>query len=272
MPVARARLFDELTVQQLVEKLASKWNDDESGVLACLADLLDADSRQRGYEGIAFYYRHPLGMENEDGSVKYHPLKIPVDKDALVNVLFGIIENDDRKMEDKRLRVYADRDRLTTLQSLQRPYVWIDALPKSISTKVSLSDIFVNKFEITRFLLDNDLPIPQGWREATAPGDGLNQRARSKGGKKSRWDTGLQAFIDWLHSEITADGTPFTLSTVKQWLENNAGEYDPRETGIPDCDEVYFADGLVSWIDSQGAHKSRALRSLERYISRAKST
>ncbi len=70
MPVARDRLFDELTVQQLVEELAAAWDDQEATVLTHLARLLEANEWQRGDEGIAFYYRHPLGMENEDGSCR----------------------------------------------------------------------------------------------------------------------------------------------------------------------------------------------------------
>ncbi len=272
MPIVKARVSNELTVQQLVEALVSEWTDDENDVLAHLARLLEADKRDRGHEGIAVYYRHPLDEENENGSVKYHALKIPFGKDELINALHGIAENDGWKMEDKRFSVYADNYQLKNLWYTQRPLGKLSGLPNCINTKVSLRDIFVNKFDITSFLLDNDLPVPQGWREATAPGDGLNQRARSKGGKKSRWDTGLQAFIDWLHSEITADGTPFTLSTVQQWLENNAGENDPRETDIPDCDDVYFADGKMSWTNSRSTHKSCALRTLEHYIRRIKST
>ncbi len=180
MPIAKARVSNELSVQQLVEALVSEWTDDENDVLAHLARLLEADKRDRGHEGIAVYYKHPLGVENEDGSVKYHPLKIPVDKDVLVNVLFGITENDDWKIEDKRLSVYAEDYKLKGLQHTQRPYVRIDALPESINTKVSLRNIFVNKFDITSFLLGKNLPVPQGWRKAAAPGDGLGQSAQSK--------------------------------------------------------------------------------------------
>ena len=269
MPVARARLFDELTVQQVVEKLAAAWDDQEATVLALLADLLEANKSQHGDEGVAFYYRHPLETENGNGSVNYHPLKIPFRNIVYALQITGL--NDELKMEEKRFRLVKDDYELRNLKIIQRITQRLP-LPVSLNIKVSLSDIFVNKFEITRFLLDNDLPVPQGWREAAAPGDGLNQRARSKGGKKSRWDTGLQAFIDWLHSEITADGTPFTLSTIQRWMENNAPEYDALETDIPDCDDVYFADGKMSWTNSRSTHKSCALRTLEHYIRRIKST
>ena len=269
MPVARARLFDELTVQQLVEKLAAAWDDQEATVLALLADLLEANKSQHGDEGVAFYYRHPLETENENGSVNYHPLKIPFRNIVYALQITGL--NDELKMEEKRFRLVKDDYELRNLKIIQRITQRLP-LPVSLNIKVSLSDIFVNKFEITRFLLDNELPVPQGWREAAAPGDGLNQRSRSKGGKKSRWDTGLQAFIDWLHSEITADGTPFTLSTIQRWMENNAPEYDALETDIPDCDDVYFADGKMSWTNSRSTHKSCALRTLEHYIRRIKST
>ena len=75
MPVARARLFDELTVQQLVEELASKWNDDESGVLACLADLLDADSRQRGYKKKSVVAMGPMGGNGKFAKKKTKVIK-----------------------------------------------------------------------------------------------------------------------------------------------------------------------------------------------------
>ncbi len=78
MPVAQARLFDELTVQQLVEELVAAWDDQEAHVLRLLADLLEANDLQRGERHIDFYYRHRLDEGNENGTVSYHPLKIPV--------------------------------------------------------------------------------------------------------------------------------------------------------------------------------------------------
>ena len=268
MPIATARVSNELTVQQLVEALVSEWTDDENDVLAHLARLLEADTRDRGHEGIAVYYRHPLDEENENGSVKYHPLKIPVDKDVLVNLLFGITENDNWKMEDKRLYVYADGYRLNSLQYLQRPFLRIDALPKPINTTVSLSDIFVNQFDITRFLLGNNLPVPQDWHEIVASGDGLTRSTRSKGGKQRKYNQGLQEAINRIRENV---GPNLTLGTLKDWFRNNLNSDEPYsfDPPIPNCYDLYIDGSKLVWKDREDREQDMSLKSLERYVRRA---
>ena len=178
MPIARTRLRDDLTVKQLVEKLVSTWGDDENDVLKYLADRLEEDTRRRGDDGIVFYYKHPVGMENEDGSLKYPPLKIPFGN--IIHALRVTAENDEWGIEDKRFYVFADEHRLKYLSMRQGVFGQRHSLSTNVNIKVSLRDIFVNKFDITSFLLDNNLPVPQGWRGIVAPGDGLDQSAQSK--------------------------------------------------------------------------------------------
>ncbi len=184
MPVARARLFDELTVQQLVDELAAAWDDQEPHVLRLLADLLEANELQRGDRHIDFYYRHRLDEENENGTVRHHPLKIPAGIPTLINKLRLIFHNETR-MEDEKVGLVVSEDGLKTLSSRQNVREPIPAISTKLLTRiyVSFEDIFVNKGDIINLLLNEHLRLPQGWREATAPGDGLNQRARSKGGK-----------------------------------------------------------------------------------------
>ncbi len=100
----------------------------------------------------------------------------------------------------------------------------------------------------------------------------LNKKSRSKGGSVPKYDVGLQDFIDQLFAEFEGSGDNLTLSSLKTWLVENApqGEgYDPNPT-IPDCDVVEFHDDKIWWIDRQARQKSATLRTLERYISRAK--
>ena len=163
MPIAKPRLFDEMTVQQLVEELASEWGDDEKHVLELLADLLVADRRQHGDDGIDFYYRHRLDEENENGSVNYHPLKIPFgDKSYIIHALRETAANDEWGMEDKRFYVVADEYKLKNLSREQKVFGQLNTLPETFNIKVSLRDIFVNKFDIKSLLSDNNLPVPQG--------------------------------------------------------------------------------------------------------------
>ncbi|MCB7130078.1 MAG: hypothetical protein J3T61_11140 [Candidatus Brocadiales bacterium] len=265
MAIAKARLFDELSVHRLVEELASEWGDDESHVLLHLAGLLEADNGQSDDRGIAFYYRHRMDAD------RYHPLKIPVSMSMLIHVLHLTAKDDSRRMEDSGLTVLVDELRLKNLSIAQRTFEPPPTIPSGkMSIKISFSEIFVNKSDIESLLLGNNLPVPQDWREMVVLGGGFPKSSQSKGGKKPKWDTGMQDFINWLHSEIGADGTLFTLSTVKRWLENNALEYTHQVMDISDCEDVYFADGRIGWINCKGIPKSLALRSLDRYIRRAK--
>ncbi len=265
MSIAKARLFDELTVQQLVEKLAAAWDDQEATVLALLAELLEANESQRGDEGVAFYYRHPLETENENGSVNYHPLKIPFRN--IIYALQVIVLNDEWGMEDKRFRVVKDDYELRNLKIIQRITQRLP-LPVSLNIKVSLSDIFVNKFEITRFLLDNDLPVPQGWREIGASDNGLTRSARSKGGKRRKYNQGLQEAINRIREEV---GPNLTLGTLKDWFRNNLNSYEPYsfDPPIPNCDDLYIDGSKLVWKDREDREQATSLRSLEPYVFRA---
>lgn len=179
MPIARARLFGELTVQQLVQELASEWGDDESHVLELLTGLLDEERQQRSDESIAFYYRHRLDEKNENGSVNYHPLKIPFgDKSYIIHALRKTAANDEWGMEDKRFYVAADEYKLKNLSRRQGVIGQLHTLPATIRIQVSLRDIFVNKFDIKSLLSDNNLPVPQDWREMVVSGGGLTQSAQ----------------------------------------------------------------------------------------------
>jgi hypothetical protein len=50
----------------------------------------------------------------------------------------------------------------------------------------------------------------------------LTEEARRKGGSRPKYNRGLQAFLDTLPATFAKDGKPFNLSTLKDWLSENA--------------------------------------------------
>ena len=100
----------------------------------------------------------------------------------------------------------------------------------------------------------------------------LTGDSRRKGGSASKYNAGLQQFIDRLFAEFEGKGVRLTLFGLKTWLEKNArpGEgYDP-EPPIPDCEDIEVYDKLVWWKNRQGHPRSATLRTFERYIQRAR--
>ena len=98
----------------------------------------------------------------------------------------------------------------------------------------------------------------------------LDTAARSKGGRKSKHHRGLQEFIDDVRDQLADQGLALTLGTLEVWLQNNAPPEKPYESGIDDCDLVYFEDNKTSWTDKTGKSCHLELRSLELYIKRSK--
>ncbi len=98
----------------------------------------------------------------------------------------------------------------------------------------------------------------------------LDQYARRKGGSQPKWDTGLQEFVIHVRDKLKKQGMDLTLGTLKIWLSENAPHDDLYVPGILDCDDVYYEEDKVSWTDRTGRKHDRALKSLERYIRRAK--
>ena len=100
----------------------------------------------------------------------------------------------------------------------------------------------------------------------------LNRDSQTKGGKATKYDSGLQQFIDQLSIEFKKKSVPLIYPDLKTWFEVNApfeNGYQP-EPHIPDCDDIEFYDGKVWWKDRSGRQKSVVIRSLERYIQRAR--
>lgn len=98
----------------------------------------------------------------------------------------------------------------------------------------------------------------------------LNRGLRSKGGSKPKYNVALQQFIDQLAAEFKEAGRPFTPSVLETWLSTNAPQGESYESEIPDCDDIELYDDRVWWTDSQGRRKDIALKSIERYVQRAK--
>ncbi|MCH8999610.1 MAG: hypothetical protein IID48_15295 [Proteobacteria bacterium] len=105
----------------------------------------------------------------------------------------------------------------------------------------------------------------------------LTVKLRSKGGMAPKFDAGLQQFIDRLFDEFEERGKCLVPSLLKTWLEEKASKndgydedgYNP-DPAIPACGDVELYDNLVWWKERQGQQKSASLRTIERYITRAK--
>ncbi len=98
----------------------------------------------------------------------------------------------------------------------------------------------------------------------------LNRDSQTKGGLAPKYHAGLQQFIDQLFAKFERADTRLTSSSLHTWLAENAPKDAGHETGIPSCDDVELYDNKVWWRNRQGHQKSATLRTIERYISRAK--
>ena len=76
--------------------------------------------------------------------------------------------------------------------------------------------------------------------------------------------------MDYVRDKLHAQGKNLTLRTLTDWLCENATPTEPCEPGILNCDEVYAEGGKVSWTDSSDHRSELVLRSMERYVRRAK--
>lgn len=114
-------------------------------------------------------------------------------------------------------------------------------------------------------------PPSQQAAEQIGSKDGLNQNARRKGGKRTKYNQALQDAIARLRQQIGDDGKTMTLPTLKGWLRQNASYEEPFsfEPPIPNCDELYVDGQKLVWKDRHGRECDLAVRSLERYIRRA---
>ena len=165
---------------------------------------------------------------------------------------------------------------------LTRPPAFQDVQEPEISNfhalaKVSLEDYgpWPKSFQardliFVQFLLDEDEARERICTLVAA--SNLTRDSRRKGGRAPKYDAGLQQFIDQLFAEFEGEGVRLTLFGLEPWLEKNAQPkegYDP-EPPIPDCGDIEFYDNLIWWKNQQGDQKSAALRTLERYIQRAR--
>ena len=100
----------------------------------------------------------------------------------------------------------------------------------------------------------------------------LDTEDQRKGGSRRKYDQGLQSFINRLAAEFKDAEKLLTPPTLKAWLVKNAepGEgYDPTPE-ILDCDDIEFNGSELLWKDHTGSQKSIKIKSVDRYISRAK--
>jgi len=90
-----------------------------------------------------------------------------------------------------------------------------------------------------------------------------------KGGIKSKVKAGLQEFVNRIFKDIAKTGNA-TRDRIWQCLVRTYADTGGAETGIPDCDDVYLADGLLFWKDRNGKTQRITRLSLNPYIARAK--
>jgi len=98
---------------------------------------------------------------------------------------------------------------------------------------------------------------------------------QARGGKASKRSGPLQDFVDALHTEI---GDALTPQIIKAWIEERATPsepYDPMDDfdHVDKIEGVYLETGRLHWTEHSGKtshEKSITLRSIERYVARAK--
>lgn len=97
----------------------------------------------------------------------------------------------------------------------------------------------------------------------------LNKDAAKKGGSRSKYNKGLQSFMNQLSAKFAETGKTFTLPTFNDWLLEvaNKGSY---ETGIPDFEDLDLVEDTLYWVNRRGDTRSLKVRSLQPYIKRAK--
>jgi len=88
-----------------------------------------------------------------------------------------------------------------------------------------------------------------------------------KGGLKEKYNKALQHLFDDLTLKLIKTNVEVTL---KNLLQSFGESYDPLETGIPNCNDVYVDKNVLYWIDKNGNNKSISFRSLQPYLNRSK--
>lgn len=277
MGVAKARLVQDLNIRQLIQDLAAAWGDDESVVLQYVADLFEKDYLHRSEEGVSFFYIHRLEATNTTGSVSCHPVRLPVSGGGTwIAKSFRKIARDPPDWEGKEAFVYVFAGEIREKFGAKSPsYRQLKELfPSSQGSlfKIPLREIYADKDDVVQLLSDNSLPIPHAWTGTEASETGLTQADRSRGGRQRKYNSGLQEAICQIREEIEKEGNRLTLSTLIDWLERNVVEYHSYsfQPEIPDCHDLYLDGDELSWVDRNGIGKHIKLKTLERYIRRAK--
>ena len=122
--------------------------------------------------------------------------------------------------------------------------------------------LYTTDAEVARWLGEQSRPVVPS----------LTRGSRSKGGSKPKYYAGLQKFIDRLAVKFKDEKKLLTPPTLKAWLVKNAildAGYEPTPA-ILDCDDIEFNGSELLWKDHTGNQKSIKIKSVDRYISRAK--
>jgi len=98
----------------------------------------------------------------------------------------------------------------------------------------------------------------------------LTRLENAKRGSAKKYDQGLQALIDELFVAFAETGKLLTDKTFREWVGADPDHANPKETGIPDCDDVYLSNGYFHWTRANGSGDKLKLRSLHPYFKRAK--
>lgn len=119
---------------------------------------------------------------------------------------------------------------------------------------------------------------PKFWRELAPPttstpaNAGLTNKARAKGGSKTKRSTALQQAINLIGDILTHQDKKVTLGQLTGWLDENSSpelpfSFDPPISG---CNDIYRDGQKLVWQDSDGKPCGMSLRSLEPYLKEAK--
>ena len=274
MGIAKTRLVKELTVRQIVQDLATEWDDSEPDVMQYLADLMGGDSRWVNDEGRRVYYLLHIGTSGAQGTPLSDSVKCPISVSGSGSIV-GCVERMRRESlgwDDlgatvsiylREEFVHRASEALAYLESDQSPAEV--KLVRSETFAVPVGKVLVNKEELMGLLRDKGLRIPSDWT-----GLGLTDAGRRKGGKRSKYDRPLQEAVNRVRDDL-AKGKQLTLPNFKDWMHEHGSYEDPYvfEPPVPGCDDLYIDGSRLIWIDLDGRGQGISLVSLRRYFARA---
>jgi len=270
MGVAKTRLVRDLTIKQMVQNLAVGWRDDnEWKVLELIGGLLENHNAR--HNDLLACFRLDVEAAGEEpaktvelkaGDIGGHLRRMATNAKALEDTE-AKIDWDDPKAQ---ITVYVEELHHPNVDTplLHQICQLLPKAPGPLNQFLApVGEVSVRKESVIQALRDKGFPVPGTWI-----GKGLTQSGQSRGGRANKKKKGLVEVIKWIGEKIEAEGQRLNPSTFRSWLQENVDS--DLDTPIPECDDLYFVDDILSWKDSSGKHHELTFRSLEPYIRDAK--